>query len=156
MQVGLRNQEDKDHASNPKELDTAYSNRALTRTSPKQIALFAVIMFAAWMPYLLTYWPGFIFGDTLSSLSQIYGEVAWNNHHPFFYTLFIKCCLGLGTLLGVGNTGGVAIYSLLQMAFMAVCLAYLSQWMPITFFSVRRSTLHRSGVPRAIGAHLCA
>ena len=96
--------------------------------SIKNVLLFAAILFVAWIPYLLVYWPGFIFGDSLSSLNQAMGNSAWSNHHPFLYTLFIKACLQVGYALGFGSTGGCALYSLIQMAFMAICFGYLFSW----------------------------
>lgn len=56
----------------------------------KTTFLLALIPFICWIPYLLIYWPGFIFGDTLSSLAQATGLASYSNHHPFLYTMFIK------------------------------------------------------------------
>lgn len=94
----------------------------------KKTLLLALIPFICWMPYLLIYWPGFIFGDTLSSLAQATGLATYSNHHPFIYTLFIKACLKLGNIIGIGNTGGCVIYCLIQMGFMAFAFSYLSRW----------------------------
>lgn len=94
----------------------------------KKTLLLALIPFICWIPYLLIYWPGFIFGDTLSSLAQATGLTAYNNHHPFMYTLFIKVCLKVGNIIGSGNTGGCVIYCLAQMGFMAFAFSYLSRW----------------------------
>ena len=51
----------------------------------KTTFLLALIPFICWIPYLLIYWPGFIFGDTLSSLAQATGLASYSNHHPFLY-----------------------------------------------------------------------
>lgn len=77
---------------------------------------------------MLIYWPGFIFDDTLSSLAQATGIAPYNNHHPFLYTMFIKVCLKIGNILGIGNTGGCVLYCLVQMGFLAYAFAYLSRW----------------------------
>lgn len=94
----------------------------------KATLLLALIPFICWIPYLLIYWPGFIFGDTLSSLAQATGLAPYGNHHPFFYTMFIKTCLKIGNVLGIGNTGGCVLYCLIQMSFMAYAFSYLSRW----------------------------
>ena len=94
----------------------------------KTTILLALIPFICWIPYLLIYWPGFIFGDTLSSLAQATGLASYSNHHPFLYTMFIKACLKIGNILGIGNTGGCVLYCLVQMGFMAYVFAYLSRW----------------------------
>lgn len=51
----------------------------------------AHIVFDHIQPYLIVYWPGLIFGDLLSSLSQALGSAPLSNHHPVAYTLFLKC-----------------------------------------------------------------
>lgn len=94
----------------------------------KTTFLLALIPFICWIPYLLIYWPGFIFGDTLSSLAQATGIAPYSNHHPFLYTMFIKSCLKIGNILGIGNTGGCVLFCLVQMGFMAYAFAYLSRW----------------------------
>lgn len=91
-------------------------------------AVFAAILFLVWIPYLLLYWPGFIFGDSLSSLHQALGLSEWNNHFPIMYSLLIKACLDASSMLGLGPTEGCAIYSIVQMVFMAFCFGYLSNW----------------------------
>lgn len=87
----------------------------------------AAILFVAWLPYLFVYYPGFIFGDSLTSISQAMN--GWfNNHHPVLYTLFIKACLFLG--IKIRNiTFGCAIYTILQMLYLALCLGYQVSWL---------------------------
>lgn len=82
---------------------------------------------ALWLPYLLTYWPGLIFGDTLSSLNQIFGAPL-SNHHPVVFTLTMKLCMQIASFIGLSRTSGIALYTFLQMAFMAICLGYLAVW----------------------------
>lgn len=94
----------------------------------RMLILCAILLELVWLPYLFTYWPGFIFGDSVSSISQALGFEQWTNHHPALYTAFISCCLHLGQLLGVGNTGGCAIYSIIQMTFMAFTFSYMANW----------------------------
>lgn len=82
---------------------------------------------ALWLPYLLAYWPGLIFGDTLSSLNQIFGAPL-SNHHPVVFTLAMKLCIQVATIIGLSRTSGIALYTILQMTFMAICLGYLAVW----------------------------
>ena len=100
----------------------------LSRISSRFVAMLAVVLFVLWLPYLLTYWPGFIFGDSLSSLSQALEWSGLNNHHPVTYTFLIKICLSIAHTFGFGNSVGCAIYSLFQMTFMAGCLSFASCW----------------------------
>ena len=101
---------------------------SLDRVSAHHVLLLAALLFVLWLPYLLTYWPGFIFSDSLYSLDQARGFTPLANHHPVAYTLLVKACLGLANLLGFSNTTGAAVYSALQMAFMAGCFAFGSCW----------------------------
>lgn len=80
-----------------------------------------------WLPYLLTYWPGLIFTDTLSSLNQIFGAPL-SNHHPIVFTLTMKLCIQIASIIGLSRTSGIALYTILQMVFMAICLGYLAVW----------------------------
>lgn len=92
---------------------------------PFFIATAAIV--ALWLPYLLSYWPGLIFGDTLSSLNQIFGAPL-SNHHPVVFTLAMKICIQIASIIGFSRTSGIALYTILQMVFMAICLGYLAVW----------------------------
>lgn len=82
---------------------------------------------ALWLPYLLAYWPSLIFGDTLSSFNQIFGAPL-SNHHPVLFTLAMKLCIQIASIIGLSRTSGIALYTILQMTFMAICLGYLAVW----------------------------
>ncbi len=90
--------------------------------------LTALLIFAAWLPYLLVYYPGFIFGDSLGSIGQAVGGLPWNNHHPIFYTFFLKICLEIGMLVK-DITFGCAVYTVIQMIYVALCLGYQICWL---------------------------
>lgn len=106
----------------------------------RRVALYAVLIFALWIPYLLTYWPGFIFGDSTVSLSQAVGGAPLANQHPVVYTLFIKVCIRLMERIGLDITWGCGLYSICQMSFMAICFGYMATWL-----EVRTGWGHRLG-----------
>lgn len=93
----------------------------------KPFLVASAIVLALWLPYLLTYWPGLIFGDTLSSFNQMFSGTL-SNHHPVAFTLAMKLCVQIATAIGFGRTTGIALYTITQMLFMALCLGYLSVW----------------------------
>lgn len=97
------------------------------RLNWKTILLFAGIMLACWLPTFIIYYPGFVFGDTLSSLEQI-ASGNYSNHHPFAYTLFLKSCLNVAYLVGLGSTAGCALSTTIQMVLMAWGLGYVCAW----------------------------
>lgn len=107
-----------------------YANGTVATVSPiplKPFIIASAAIAALWLPYLLTYWPGLIFGDTLSSLNQIFGAPL-SNHHPVVFTLTMKLCIQIASFIGLSRTSGIALYTILQMAFMAICLGYLAVW----------------------------
>lgn len=93
----------------------------------KQMLIICGLLFVAWLPYFLTYYPGFIFADTIGSIMEAVGETALTNHHPVFYTLFIKVCLKIGQGIS-DNTLGCAIYTVSQMVYMSITLGYMICW----------------------------
>ena len=90
--------------------------------------LSSLAVFLAWMPYLLVYYPGFIFGDSLSSIGQALGQISLNNHHPVFYTLFLRLCLRIGMAVK-DITFGCAVYTVIQMLYLALCIGYQVSWL---------------------------
>lgn len=94
---------------------------------PKPFFVTSTTIAVLWLPYLLAYWPGLIFGDTLSSLNQIFGAPL-SNHHPVVFTLTKKLCIQIASIIELSRISGIALYMILQMAFMAICLGYLAVW----------------------------
>lgn len=105
----------------------------LSDVSWRKILVLALIIFGAWIPYLIIYWPGFIFGDSLLSISQALGYSGYSNHHPVAYTLFLQLCLDISSSFGAGNTAGIGLSSIIQMAIMATVFAYMVEWMVVRF-----------------------
>ncbi|MCI8570061.1 MAG: hypothetical protein HFI43_01455 [Lachnospiraceae bacterium] len=94
-----------------------------------------VFILISWLPYFCVYYPGFIFPDSLSSVYQALGEPL-NNHHPIMYTLFIRVCLNVGMIVK-DITLGCALYTLIQMVYIAFCLGYMICWLKNKGISVR-------------------
>lgn len=94
----------------------------------KPILLYTGCIALLHIPYLLAYWPGFIFGDSISSINQALGNTGYSNHHPVAYTILIKGCISLAHSLGLSTTSGCALYSLFQTVIMALSYSILIQW----------------------------
>jgi hypothetical protein len=87
---------------------------------------FAVIMLGFLIPFA-TYYPAIMAYDVIPQLDQIKLS-GYTTHHPLIHTLFLAGCLKAGELLPfVSNAdrAGLAIYSLLQMSFMAGAFSYV-------------------------------
>lgn len=106
------------------------ATKSLPDLSPvgiKPVLLMSALLLVCWLPYLFIYWPGFIFGDTVVSLSQLQTG-NFTNHHPVVFTWLIGLFMKVAGALGFGNTVGVAFYTFFQMCCMALGLGYVVAW----------------------------
>lgn len=95
----------------------------------KYVFLIALLLFTMWLPYFLIYYPGFIFADSINSIKQVLGYAKLSNHYTVLYTFFLSFCINLATLLKKDITIGIAIYTLIQMIYLAFSLSYLICWL---------------------------
>lgn len=87
---------------------------------------FALIFGGFCIPFA-TYYPAIMAYDVIPQLDQIRIS-GLTTHHPLIHTLLLKGCLGVGELLPFlpnPDRAGLALYSLLQMAVVAACFAYV-------------------------------
>lgn len=92
--------------------------------------LLFLLLFAAWLPYLIRFSPGIILGDSLGALNQAVGQAGLDNRNPVVYTLFLRLCMLLGGGLRSGDlTLGCLLYSLAQMLFCSAGLAWFLCWL---------------------------
>lgn len=88
-------------------------------------------------------YPGNLTDDSINQMKQVVsGNYA--NHHPVFHTICIELCVNLGLALFGNYNDAVALYSAVQLLFLAACFAYAV------------ATLYQAGMPRllVIGALL--
>lgn len=79
-----------------------------------------------WLPYLLTYWPGFLFADTENSILQAVGLEPLNNRNPLLYTIFIRLCILIAGGFRTGDlTASMALCSIFQMLYVSACLSFM-------------------------------
>lgn len=103
------------------------------KISRKITIFFMAIIIIGWIPYLVLYFPGFYFSDSIISVSQALGLSKLNNHHPVMYAMFLRMCICIAG--GAKEiTKGLAIYSVVQMLYMAYVLAYFANWLKTRFF----------------------
>ncbi len=87
------------------------------------LLLFAGLILLFWLPYFLACFPGNVNSDAIGEIRQQIGLSPLSNHHPIIHQILIKFCLAIGSLFG-GVEAGVAVYSILQMAIMAILFAF--------------------------------
>lgn len=90
----------------------------------RYIFLFILI---CWIPVYLSCFPGIWNYDTEVELSQFYLN-RYTTHHSFLYSFLLFAFTELGKLLG-GFEIGIAIYTFVQMMFLASCFSYCSNFL---------------------------
>ena len=80
----------------------------------KSFILVAVILFLAYVPYILNYFPGNVLIDSVIQILQGLGAMELTNHHPVLHTGIIAICMHIGNGLFNSYQIGAFIYTLLQ------------------------------------------
>lgn len=106
----------------------SFSEIPIGVSNRKTLLLIALIIFCCWLPYFGVYYPGIIYGDSLSSIYEVVKDVGYSNHHPIFYTLFIGLCIRIGSIIS-DITFGCALYTLIQMAYISWIFSYSICWL---------------------------
>lgn len=102
----------------------AYNSRPSGCRVFKSPLLTWLILVVCWIPCFIAYFPGIYSYDGEPQLIQ-YTSGAFDNHHPVLHTLIMGWCYDLGQWLcsrGI-NIDGIAFYSILQMALLALALS---------------------------------
>lgn len=100
----------------------------VSKWNKKNWLLYSIILFIAWIPSLVTYFPGIVPDDATVSMAIVFGEMPWDNHFPVFYTLVVGGFLFVGHCLNDYNIS-IALYSVFQMLIMAAILGHLMEWL---------------------------
>ena len=95
----------------------------------KKSILVFLFIFICWLPYFLTYYPGFLSSDSITQLEQAIGRQSPTNHHPWIHTMLIKACYLIGNNLGDSIEYGVLLYSLVSMTVLSIVYTYIWRWM---------------------------
>lgn len=95
----------------------------LARKAERKDYLFWLIVFilliCAWLPYILSYFPGGVYPDTATCIGQARSG-NYNNQQPILYSLLFKLCIVIA-----GEINAVLLFSILQIIFMATCFSYI-------------------------------
>ena len=98
------------------------------KATRKNFLIYWIIIFAMYIPYFLTYYPGIATPDSLSQITQAIGIDGLSNHHPLLHTFVIGIFMNLGGLFNNYNIG-IAIYSIVQMLALSGIFAYTIYYM---------------------------
>lgn len=92
----------------------------------KHLFFWAFILAAVWLLYYLSYYPGGIFSDTLSSIWQ---STFRSNKNPLLYNFLVGRFIGLGNSLGKPMQWSFGIMLAVQMTLLGVEILFLYNWM---------------------------
>ena len=88
-----------------------------------------ILIFIAWVPYFLRYFPGLLTADSCAQMAQAIGLAELSNHHPIFHTGLITLFVNIGRGIFGNINMGVATYIIFQMIMMAVMFAIVMQYL---------------------------
>ncbi len=103
------------------------ADRAGNRVGKREFLCVFALIFAGFCIPFATYYPAIMAYDVIPQLDQIRVS-GLTTHHPLIHTLLLKGCLSAGEFLPFfsnADRAGLAIYSLIQMAVMAGCFAWV-------------------------------
>lgn len=92
-----------------------------------------ILIMIAWLPYLLSYFPGGVYIDTFGSIDLAYdmddyGMYHLNNHHPILYILLWRGAILISRLFDGDLFLAVVCFQIAQFVIMSAVVAYLITW----------------------------
>lgn len=97
-------------------------------TNKKSFFLAWGIIFVAWIPYFMQYFPGILSPDSIREIMQVVGQMNYTTHHPIIHTLIIKLFIDIGSIFG-DIPVGIMLYSIAQMLTMSAIFAFAVYYM---------------------------
>ncbi len=103
----------------------------LFTANKRSIVFIAIIIFMAYVPYILNYYPGSVLIDSVIQILQGTGAMELTNHHPVLHTQIIAICMNIGKGIFNSYQTGAFIYTLIQAITTAIifsfCLYYMAK-----------------------------
>lgn len=109
-------------------IDYKHLNNELEMDNNKVFRYSLLIIFIAWLPYIIIYFPGIFSTDSISQLKIIYGTKVPSNHHPYFVTLVIGLFVKVGELIGLG-VNSVFAFILFQSIMCMISFAFVIKFL---------------------------
>lgn len=96
-----------------KKIENIKEYKLFTSNRKSFIFVFLIIL-VAYIPYLLSYYPGNVLIDSVVQILQGTGAIALTNHHPVLHTELIALCMNIGKTIFNSYQTGAFIYTLIQ------------------------------------------
>lgn len=97
--------------------------------SVKILLIYSGIVFAGCLIFFALNYPGVLTPDSLSQLSQAWGNDVYMNHHPWLHTALIKLFYNIGYGITGDVYAGIACYTLFQMIMVSLSIGYAIECM---------------------------
>ncbi len=91
--------------------------------TPCRFGIYFALIALSFLPVYLAFYPGICAYDITLQMGQLENGLL-NEHHPLVHTLLIKWALTIGTRVFDSVNAGIALYTALQMLFLAAGFAY--------------------------------
>ena len=107
--------------------NTIYEKKERKEKNIKVYFIILAVILICWMPTILSYFPGGIYADTVTSISEAISNHI-TNHNPMLYTLMLKTLLMIGLKIS-SFRAGLKLFSIFQVLVMASIIAYVIYWL---------------------------
>lgn len=88
-----------------------------------------ILIFVAWIPFFLRFYPGIVTSDSYSQIEQTIGLIGLSDHHPITHTAIIGIFINIGLKLTNNINVGIALYSIFSMIAMATMDALVLKYL---------------------------
>ena len=95
----------------------------------RTFAITVALIFIAYLPFFLRFFPGILTGDSIDQVYQTVGLNPLNSHHPLIHTFFIGMFTGLGKNVFGDINAGIALYSITQMIIVAISFSSILEFL---------------------------
>ena len=104
-----------------------FFEKSTRKISRKNFLTLFLLFILAWTPYLLSYYPGAVYSDAFTSMTQAL-SFKINNHHTILYSSYLSLFAYLGKILDNYNIA-IFLYTIIQYLFMIFVLATVIKWL---------------------------
>ena len=105
-----------------------FFNNTENKKNNKIYIIIFLCIFIMWLPYLLTFFPGGIYGDVTESINQSLGLETLNNHQPILYTFILGFFYNISKLITNGYQLAYVAFGICQFIFMDIMVSYFIYW----------------------------
>lgn len=105
------------------------SNFKLLKNEKFLVIVTIVLIFLAYLPFFLRYYPGIITSDSYSQIEQMIGILEPEDHHPITHTAIIGIFANIGLKMFNNINTGIALYSIFSMLMMATFAAFVLKYL---------------------------